>query len=199
MQLHDVLIRPVITEKSTMLMEEGKYTFRVPLTANKVQTFSIHCWSDEIDEINHALLYGSIQDSDWAYGAIISGKITPGIIDFILSYESAPCSKTGTYEKMTPFFMWSWNHISSVLIMEEKSQSNIWISEKEIPAISMPMTNSDNGVAILPTYWKDVSRKSGSLIFARTKARPIRKPMRGGEKTFLIVLAENRGIFPFPP
>ena len=32
MQLHDVLIRPVITEKSTMLMEEGKYTFRVPLT-----------------------------------------------------------------------------------------------------------------------------------------------------------------------
>ena len=37
MQLHDVLIRPVITEKSTMLMEEGKYTFRVPLTSNKVQ------------------------------------------------------------------------------------------------------------------------------------------------------------------
>ena len=37
MQLHDVLIRPVITEKSTMLMEEGKYTFRVPLTANRVQ------------------------------------------------------------------------------------------------------------------------------------------------------------------
>lgn len=37
MQLHDVLIRPVITEKSTMFMEEGKYTFRVPLTANKVQ------------------------------------------------------------------------------------------------------------------------------------------------------------------
>ena len=74
------------------------------LTANKVQTFSIHCWSDEIDEINHALLYGSIQDSDWAYGAIISGKITPSFIDFILSYEPAPCSKTGTYEKMTPFF-----------------------------------------------------------------------------------------------
>ena len=37
MELRDVLIRPVITEKTTMLMEEGKYTFRVPLTANKVQ------------------------------------------------------------------------------------------------------------------------------------------------------------------
>ena len=37
MELRDVLIRPVITEKTTILMEEGKYTFRVPLTANKVQ------------------------------------------------------------------------------------------------------------------------------------------------------------------
>ena len=37
MELRDVLIRPIITEKTTLLMEEGKYTFRVPLTANKVQ------------------------------------------------------------------------------------------------------------------------------------------------------------------
>ena len=34
MQLHDVLIRPVITEKSTMLMEEGKYTFSTGLPKN---------------------------------------------------------------------------------------------------------------------------------------------------------------------
>ena len=27
MELRDVLIRPVITEKTTILMEEGKYTF----------------------------------------------------------------------------------------------------------------------------------------------------------------------------
>ena len=37
MELRDVLIRPIITEKTTLLMEEGKYAFRVPLTANKVQ------------------------------------------------------------------------------------------------------------------------------------------------------------------
>ena len=37
MELRDVLIRPVITEKTTILMEDGKYTFRVPLTATKVQ------------------------------------------------------------------------------------------------------------------------------------------------------------------
>lgn len=33
----DVLIRPVITEKSTSLMQENKYTFIVPLTANKIE------------------------------------------------------------------------------------------------------------------------------------------------------------------
>ena len=37
MNLRDVLIRPVITEKSAAMMEDGKYTFRVPLTSNKVQ------------------------------------------------------------------------------------------------------------------------------------------------------------------
>jgi large subunit ribosomal protein L23 len=33
----DVLIRPVITEKSTSLMQENKYTFIVPLSANKIE------------------------------------------------------------------------------------------------------------------------------------------------------------------
>ena len=34
--LRDVLIRPYVTEKTTALMQENKYTFVVPLTANKV-------------------------------------------------------------------------------------------------------------------------------------------------------------------
>lgn len=33
----DVLIRPLITEKTTALMQDNKYTFVVPLTANKVE------------------------------------------------------------------------------------------------------------------------------------------------------------------
>ncbi|BBB91361.1 MAG TPA: 50S ribosomal protein L23 [Methylomusa anaerophila] len=33
----DVLIRPLITEKTTSLMQDNKYTFIVPLTANKVE------------------------------------------------------------------------------------------------------------------------------------------------------------------
>ena len=37
MNKFDVLIRPIITEKATLLMQENKYTFQVPLTANKVE------------------------------------------------------------------------------------------------------------------------------------------------------------------
>ena len=35
--LRDVLIRPVVTEKSAAMMQDNKYTFMVPLTANKVE------------------------------------------------------------------------------------------------------------------------------------------------------------------
>ena len=37
MNIHKVLERPTITEKSTLLQESGKYTFRVAPKANKVQ------------------------------------------------------------------------------------------------------------------------------------------------------------------
>ncbi len=33
----DVLIRPYITEKTTAMMADNKYTFIVPLTANKIE------------------------------------------------------------------------------------------------------------------------------------------------------------------
>lgn len=33
----DILLRPIITEKSAKLMEENKYTFKVAMTANKVE------------------------------------------------------------------------------------------------------------------------------------------------------------------
>jgi large subunit ribosomal protein L23 len=37
MNIHEVLIRPTITEKSTLLQESGRYTFQVMPRANKVQ------------------------------------------------------------------------------------------------------------------------------------------------------------------
>ncbi len=37
MNIHQVLIKPTITEKSTILQESGKYTFQVAPKANKVE------------------------------------------------------------------------------------------------------------------------------------------------------------------
>ena len=37
MNIHKVLMKPVITEKSTLFQESGKYTFRVEPRANKTQ------------------------------------------------------------------------------------------------------------------------------------------------------------------
>ena len=34
---HDIIIRPVITEKSSALVEQNKYTFEVHKSANKIQ------------------------------------------------------------------------------------------------------------------------------------------------------------------
>ena len=34
---HDIIIRPIVTEKSSSLMEHNKYTFEVHRDANKIQ------------------------------------------------------------------------------------------------------------------------------------------------------------------
>ena len=34
---HDILIRPIITEKSSALVEQNKYTFEVHRSSNKIQ------------------------------------------------------------------------------------------------------------------------------------------------------------------
>jgi large subunit ribosomal protein L23 len=34
---HDIIIRPIVTEKSNALMEQNKYTFEVHKSANKIQ------------------------------------------------------------------------------------------------------------------------------------------------------------------
>ncbi len=33
----DIIVKPIVTEKSTSLMEENKYTFKVNIKANKVE------------------------------------------------------------------------------------------------------------------------------------------------------------------
>ncbi|MDY2870378.1 MAG: 50S ribosomal protein L23 [Succiniclasticum sp.] len=35
--LRDVLIRPLVTEKTSVMMQDNKYTFEVPMNANKTE------------------------------------------------------------------------------------------------------------------------------------------------------------------
>ncbi len=37
MDARDIIIKPLVTEKSTALMEEGKYVFKVAKSANKIE------------------------------------------------------------------------------------------------------------------------------------------------------------------
>ncbi|MDR0494181.1 MAG: 50S ribosomal protein L23 [Treponema sp.] len=37
MQYEDILIKPVLSEKANLLREEGKYVFKVAMSANKIQ------------------------------------------------------------------------------------------------------------------------------------------------------------------
>ena len=37
MNVHEVIVQPMITEKSTLLQETGKYVFKIALKANKVE------------------------------------------------------------------------------------------------------------------------------------------------------------------
>ena len=48
------------------------------------KTFEIHCRNEEPDEIAPALQYGILNESDRAYGKIITGKVTPEFAEKLL-------------------------------------------------------------------------------------------------------------------
>ena len=51
----------------------------------KAQYFEIHCWNNEIEEIDMALKFGRIKESFWIYGKKIQGKVTDQFIEYLLS------------------------------------------------------------------------------------------------------------------
>ena len=60
MDVRDVLIRPIITEKSTALMAENRYTFLVPLTVNKVEVRQAveHVFKVKVEAVNTVRVLG---------------------------------------------------------------------------------------------------------------------------------------------
>ena len=87
------------------LNEEGSYQRWKELTGRalkRAKTFEIHCWSEERDWIETALSYGAVKESDWAYGTIIAGPVTPEFCRMLLSQP--PVEEMKWEWKWTPFF-----------------------------------------------------------------------------------------------
>ena len=82
------------------------------------KTFEIHCWNEETDEIALALKYGKLKESDWSYGKVIIGEVTPEFIKMILSQPKPTDIEAAN--KMTPFFN---------IFLDDTFQSSHWGTE----------------------------------------------------------------------
>ena len=80
--------------------EEWKKIMSVKL--ENASRFEIHCWKEEYEEIEMALRYGSLRETEWEFGSIIEGPVTDEFKDYLLSLPKPV--DTGIYNKMTPFF-----------------------------------------------------------------------------------------------
>lgn len=56
----DLLIRPIITEKTSMMMQDNKYTFKVPLTANKteIKVAVEQIFKVKVEKVNTVRVFG---------------------------------------------------------------------------------------------------------------------------------------------
>ena len=66
------------------------------------KNFEIHCLNEETEWIELALKYGKLKESDWTYGKIITGEVTPAFVQMLLSQPKPTDIEIET--KMTPFF-----------------------------------------------------------------------------------------------
>lgn len=82
--------------------DNAKWLGMITAALKTAQKFEIHCWNEEQEWIDLALQYGEIEESDWKYGKIISGNVTPEFADMLLGMSKP--QDTEIYNKMTPFF-----------------------------------------------------------------------------------------------
>lgn len=64
--------------------------------------FEIHCWNEETQAVALALQYGQLQKTDWSYGKVIRGPVTPAFVHWLLHLPKP--EEEDVYDKMTPFF-----------------------------------------------------------------------------------------------
>lgn len=82
--------------------DNSKWLELITKALKTAKNFEIHCWNEENDWIDVALQYGELKESDWKYGKIMKGKVTPEFAQMLLSMPKP--QDIEIYNKMTPFF-----------------------------------------------------------------------------------------------
>lgn len=98
---------PCVTEMREVYLDRAekdnsKWLELITEAFKTAKCFEIHCWNEEIDRIEFALQYGTLKESDWRYGKIIEGEVTPEFITMILDVPKP--EDVEICNKMTPFF-----------------------------------------------------------------------------------------------
>ena len=104
--------------------DNSKWLELITEALKTAKRFEIHCWNEEADWIKFALQYGTLNESDWKYGKIIEGDVTPEFVLMIL--EMPKPTDIEIYNKMTPFF--------NVFLDDAKFQSSHYGTEIYIEA-----------------------------------------------------------------
>lgn len=76
-------IYPIYFDRTEM--DNSKWLELLKKALKTAKTFEIHCWNGEDEWIAVALRYGKIKESDWTYGKMITGEVTPEFADMLLT------------------------------------------------------------------------------------------------------------------
>ena len=100
-------VSPCETEMRSVYLDRtekdnSKWLELITVALKSAKTFEIHCWNEEEEWIEVSLEYGTIKETDWKYGKIVTGNVTKEFSDMLLSMPKP--TDIEIYNKMTPFF-----------------------------------------------------------------------------------------------
>lgn len=100
-------IAPCETESYPIFLDRtekdnSKWLALITKALKEAKTFEIHCWNEEEEWIELALKYGTMKESDWTYGKIITGAVTEEFSNMLLGMPKP--QDTELFSMMTPFF-----------------------------------------------------------------------------------------------
>lgn len=98
--MSNMKVSPIEFDHTQPTNQQWKYIIKQYLQA--ATSFEIHCWAEETEWIDIALQYGKLKETEWRYGKVIIGKVTPEFIEMLLNTPKPV--DTEIYNKMTPFF-----------------------------------------------------------------------------------------------